>query len=214
MVGRFIVFEGPEGSGKSTQVRRIATKLRARGREVVATREPGGTAIGESIRSILFGPDSHAILPATEAFLYAAARAQHVGEVIEPALERGAIVLCDRFVDSSLAYQAGGYGLPMDAVQAIQPLATKGIEADLRILLDLPVELGLARRAVDGASVNRVDLAHPEFHRRVRQTYHELVAANRGRWLVIDAAKPADQVEAEISAAIDVVLTDTGQSRP
>ena len=212
MSGAFVVFEGPEGSGKSTQLRRLADRLRQKGFDVVATREPGGTAIGELIRSILLTREGDAMLPATEALLYAGARAQHVGQLIEPALLRGSIVLCDRFVDSSLAYQSGGMGLPMTEVVALQHLATRGVEPDLRVLLDLPVEVGLARRFGAPDEVNRLDLADVAFHNRVRSTYLALAAGTRDRWIVVDATATPDRVEAVIAGAVDRLLVEVGGS--
>jgi len=207
-----IVFEGSEGAGKSTQVARLTARLRQTGVEVVATREPGGTATGEAIRSILLAPDGHAMLPATEALLYAAARAQHVGELIEPALARGAVVVCDRFVDSSLAYQVGGMGLPLAAVEAIQPLATRGIEPDLRVLLDLPVDVGLARRFQRPDDLNRLDLADIGFHLRVRETYLALAAAHPDRWLVVDATASPERIGTVVADAVGELMGVTGGS--
>jgi dTMP kinase len=203
MPGAFIVLEGPEGAGKTTQARLLAERLRQRFPEVVVTREPGGTAAGERIRAILLDQFDCAILPETEAFLYAAARAQHVVEVIRPALERGAAVVCDRFVDSSLAYQSGGRGLDLAEVQAIQRMAVRGVEPDLRVLLDLPVEEGLRRRLDSAAEVNRLDLAGVEFHERVRGCYHQLVAAAPDRWVVIDASRDPDAVATDLWQAVD-----------
>lgn len=202
MAGRFIVFEGPEGSGKTTQVQRLADRLRGLGHEVVTTREPGGTAIGEGVRAILLDPGHCAMLPETEALLYAAARAQHVGELIRPALDSGAFVLCDRFVDSSLAYQAGGRGLPLDAVRQVQEMATGGLEPDLKLLLDLPVEDGLRRRLRSPDTVNRLDLADLAFHERVGRAYRDLAAERPEQWRTIDAGQPADDVEAAIWQAV------------
>lgn len=213
MGGLFVVFEGPEGAGKSTQVARLAAHLTESGTDVVATREPGGSEIGESIRSILLAPDGRAMLPETEALLYAAARAQHVGELIQPALERGAVVLCDRFVDSSLAYQSGGLGLPMADVEAIQPLATRGIEPDLRILLDLPVEVGLSRRLREATEVNRLDMAGVAFHRRVRSAYLALAVARPDRWVVLDATAPPDRLGALIAKVVERMIGRNGFGR-
>jgi dTMP kinase len=198
VAGVLIAFEGPEGSGKSTQARRLAERLSAAGVDVVLTREPGGTAIGEQIRAIVLDPANCAMLAETEALLYSAARAQHVGEVIRPALERGAVVVCDRYADSTLAYQGGGRGLAIDGLRAIQELATGGLEPSLRILLDLPVEVGLARRLGSGEEVNRLDLAEFEFHRRVRSAYRELAAADPGSWATIDADQPTEDVTEQI----------------
>jgi dTMP kinase len=202
MAGLFIVLEGPEGSGKTTQARTLAGRLSERFDEVIVTREPGGTLTGERIRSILLDQIECAILPETEALLLAAARAQHVGEVILPALERGAAVVCDRFVDSSLAYQSGGRGLPLDEVRAINRMATMGVEPDLRVLFDLPVEVGLERRFGGSDAVNRIDLAGVEFHERVRSCYHTLVAATPEAWVVIDANRPPAEVAAELWKAV------------
>lgn len=213
MTGAFIVLEGPEGAGKSTVARFLVARLREQGREVVATREPGGTEIGERIRGLILAADAHAMLPATEALLYAAARAQHVGEVIRPALARGAVVVCDRFVDSSLAYQGGGRGLPLDEVRAIQWLALDGLEPDLRVLLDLPVAEGLARRFGSDDAPNRLDLADVPFHERVRAAYHDFVRENPGAWVVIDARRPAATVaEATWHAVERALATLTGRA--
>jgi dTMP kinase len=204
--GIFIVFEGPEGSGKTTQARRLATRVSAQGRDVVLTREPGGTPIGEQVRTILLDQTNCAMLPETEALLYSAARAQHVGDVIRPALERGAVVICDRFADSTLAYQGGGRGLSMDDLRAIQRLATGGLTPTLRILVDLPVEVGLRRRFGVEDEVNRLDVAGIEFHRRVRSAYLEMAALDQS-WIVIDGDDSVDVVEERI---VQTVARKTG----
>lgn len=200
MRGRFIVFEGPEGGGKSLQVRNLAARLRAAGHDIVETREPGGTRIGDGLRSLLLGlgDGDYAILPETEVLMLAAARAQLVREVIVPALSRGSWVLCDRFVDSTYAYQGGGHGLDLNQLRPIQHYATGGLEPDLRILLDLPVEVGLARRHADPESVNRIDLASIDFHQRVRSMYQQLVNNDPATWLVIDAEQPPDTIAEQI----------------
>jgi len=187
MPGLFITFEGPEGAGKSTQVRLLAERLRSEGREVIVTREPGGTPTGERIRAILLEPDSVQLAPETEALLHSAARAQHIVEVIEPALRRGAIVISDRFKDSTLAYQGAGRGLDVRQLGAIQDFATRSIEPDLTILLDLPVEIGLARRFGEPDTMNRMDAESRGFHSRVRRAFLELARLEPARWIVIDA---------------------------
>lgn len=198
MTAQFIVFEGPEGGGKSIQVARLVERLRTEGRDVVSTREPGGTRVGNDIRSVLLGLKDYAILPETEVLLLAAARAQHVREVIRPALERGIWVVCDRYVDSTYAYQGGGSGLEVESLRSIQEFATNGLEPDTRILLDLPVEIGLRRRHADPETVNRIDMADRSYHERVRTRYLELAQANPGQWIVIDAQETPEQVEMAI----------------
>jgi dTMP kinase len=202
MRGRFIVFEGPEGSGKSTQARRLADWLRGGIADVVLTREPGGTALGERIRALLLAHDAYAMLPEAEALLYAAARAQHVGEVVRPALERSAAVVCDRFVDSSIAYQAGGRGLPIEEIVAIQRLAIGDVRPDLRLLLDLPVVEGLRRRFAAGEEINRFDRAETAFHERVRDAYLGRAAADPGRFRIIDSTQPVATVRATLAAIV------------
>jgi len=196
-----IVFEGPEGSGKSTQAVRLSTRLRSEGIPVLLTRDPGGTAIGDKIRSLLLDSTSDALLGPTEAFLYAAARAQLVGEVIRPALEAGTVVISDRFVDSSLVYQGIGRGLTEAVVAAIQPLATGGLEPNLRILLDLPVGIGLARRFAT-AEVNRLDREVASFHEAVRQGFLDRAAADGTGWVVLDGQKAEDDVAYAVYAEV------------
>ncbi len=164
----------------------------------MTTREPGGTRVGNEIRSILLGSGDYAILPETEVLLLAAARAQHVREVIAPALACGAMVLCDRYVDSTYAYQGGGSGLDLESLRTIQAFATDGLEPDLRILLDLPVEVGLGRRHADPSSVNRIDMASVAYHQRVREAYLALATANPQHWVIVDAEGAPDTVEMTI----------------
>lgn len=206
MRGIFLAFEGPEGSGKSTQARKLADRFRACGYDVVLTREPGGTPIGEQIRKIVLGEANCAMLAETEALLYSAARAQHVREVIQPALEQGKVVISDRYADSTLAYQGGGRGLPMDQLLAVQTLATGGLWPDLRLLLDLPVEIGLARRLMAEGEVNRLDRTEVAFHQRVRQAYLELAAANPEGWAIIDAEQEPERVAVLIAEAVTARL--------
>lgn len=192
--GRFIVFEGTEGAGKTTQIDRLADALARAGHEVITTREPGGTPLGDAIRSVLLGAHDYAMLPKTEAFLLSAARVQHVHDVIRPALDRGTVVLCDRFADSSLAYQGGGHGMAEADLRCLERIATGGLVPDLRILLDLPVAEGLVRRHREAASVNRIDRANLAFHERVGLAYRNLAARDPAGWMVIDATAPADAV--------------------
>jgi dTMP kinase len=193
----FISLEGIDGSGKSTVAQRLVLALQQAGRMALLTREPGGTAVGEQIRTVLLGPTSSSMLPATEMLLFAAARAQHVGEVIRPALAEGFVVVTDRFSDSSLAYQWGGRGLAKRDVDTAQALATGGLEPDLKILLDLPVEAALRRRLANSLDVNRLDRETIQFHTRVRDAYHTLVARDPARWHVIDADRSEEEVWAD-----------------
>lgn len=202
MNGLFIVLEGPEGSGKSTQGNRLAAHLRIDDIPVLLTREPGGTSIGEHVRTILLDRANYAMLPQTEALLYSAARAQHVGEVIRPALESGMLVICDRYVDSTLAYQSGGRGLPLDGLAAMQQFATGGLSPDLRLLLDLPPALGLARRLATPEEVNRLDVASLAFHERVREYYLSIVDADPASWQVIDASGNVEEVAANVLSVV------------
>ncbi len=204
---RFVVFEGPEGSGKTTQVRAAAAALAARGVPVMATREPGGTRIGERLRAVLLGAENGAMLPRTEALVLFAARAQHVQEVIAPALARGRVVLCDRFAAATYAYQGYGRGLPLAELRRVQAFAAAPetgagpLEPALILLFDLPPEVGLRRRVAAG-EVNRLDEAGLDFHRRVRAGYLALAAAEPARWVVIDAARPVDAVAAEVQRVL------------
>jgi len=198
----FIALEGIDGSGKSTIAKRLVAGLQEAGRGAVLTREPGGTAIGEQIRMVLLGRASTSILPATEMLLFAAARAQHVGEVIRPALARGLIVVTDRFSDSSLAYQWGARGLAKRDVSLAQELATEGLDPDLKILLDLPVDTALRRRMAITHDVNRVDREEIQFHSRVRDAYHSLVAEDPASWRVVDADRDEDDVWNDVWRAV------------
>ncbi len=179
-----MTFEGTEGLGKSTQVRLLSQRLRDLGYDVVATREPGGTSLGEAVREIVLGSNIEVSAEA-EAYLMTAARAEHVRQVIRPALARGAIVLCDRFVDSTLAYQGAGRGLPTDELRRIQMLAVGASWPDMTVLLDLHPDAGLARRRSGGDS-NRIDDEELEFHQRVADWFREEAARNPTRWVVID----------------------------
>ena len=198
MSGAFIALEGVDGSGKSTIARRLVVALEETGRQAILTREPGGTTVGEQIRMVLLGQSPSSMLPTTEMLLFASARAQLVGEVIVPALREGLIVVADRFSDSSLAYQWGARGLAREDVVQAQNLATGGLEPDLKILLDLPIEVALERRMAEVHEVNRLDREVVQFHSRVRDAYHLLVEADKARWCVIDANRAEDDVWSDV----------------
>ncbi len=202
LIGALIALEGIDGSGKSTIAERLVAKMQEAGIGAVLSREPGGTAIGEQIREILLHQRSSPMLPTTEVLLFAAARAQHVGELIRPTLSQGLIVVTDRFVDSSLAYQWGARGVERRVVDMAVQLATNGLEPDLKILLDLPVETAIRRRMANANEINRLDRESIKFHTRVRDAYHSLVAAEPARWCVIDADRPTDDVSADVWRAV------------
>jgi dTMP kinase len=199
----FITFEGGEGSGKSTVLKKVVEKLNADGYQTVTTREPGGTPIAEEIRSVILDKANTAMDPRTEALLYAASRRQHLVEKVWPALKEGKIVLCDRFLDSSLAYQGGARGLGIDNVLAINMFATEGTYPDLTLLFDLEPEKGLQRIAENkGREVNRLDLEKLTFHKQVRAAFHELAKRYSDRYVIIDASQPLDKVVADAYATI------------
>jgi dTMP kinase len=198
IAGKFITFEGGEGAGKSTQLTRLADRLRASGAGVLNLREPGGTSFGEKMRDVLKHPGS-AIQPAAEALLFAACRAQLVAEVIAPALASGQVVLCDRFIDSTVAYQSGGRGLDRTLIESANRLACGAVRPDLTILLDLDPSRGLGRASVrDHGQADRFEVLDAEFHRKVRDLYHTLAQEEPARFFVVDAARPPETVEEEI----------------
>ncbi len=184
--GVFITLEGPDGSGKSSLLARLAGKLRGAGCDVVATREPGSTPLGEQVRRLVLDTEPRIDRSGrADALLFAASRAQHVEEVIRPALARGAVVLCDRFADSSLAYQGAGSGVPLDELRAVQWFATGGLVPDLTLLLDVPVEIGLGRKA---AEVTRFEVFQDrDYHERVRSAFLAFAAAEPHRYAIVDA---------------------------
>ena len=197
----FVTVEGVEGAGKSSQVARLAAELRAGGRTVVVAREPGGTPAGEQVRRILLDADPHGasgLHPRTEALLFAAARAQLVEEVIRPALARGEVVLCDRYVHSSLAYQGAARGLGLDHVERLNRWATADLWPDLVILLDLDPEEGLAR----SAARDRIESEELAFHQAVRAAFLDLAATDPSRFAVVDAGRPPDEVATDVHAAV------------
>lgn len=190
----FITLEGPDGSGKTTQFHRLSEWLRGRGCNVLALREPGGTAIGEAVREVLLHHRGDVSMdPRAELLLFCASRAQLVAERIEPHLRAGGVVVCDRFADSTLAYQGYGRGLDLALLRSLLAFATRGISPDLTLYFDVAPEIGLQRRA-QGGDVNRLDAESLEFHRRVRQGYVELMAADATRWSRIDGAAPLEDV--------------------
>lgn len=193
--GRLVAFEGPEGAGKSTQVAALAERLRAEGRPVLTTREPGGSAAGERIRHVILDPDL-AIEPLSEFLLYAAARAQLVSEALRPALARGEVVLCDRYAASSVAYQGHGRGLELAFVRELNRRATGGLTPDATVLLDLPSQEGLARTRARGAS-DRLERADAAFHDRVREGFLAEARLERD-WIVLDARQPAEALAATV----------------
>jgi dTMP kinase len=213
-----ITLEGPEGSGKSTQLRLLKAQLEARGVRALATREPGGTPIGDQVRTVLHDLANTAMLPRAEVLLYSASRAQLVGEVIRPALAAGIVVLCDRFAESTLAYQGYGRGLDLDMLRQVTAIATEGLRSDLVIYLDLPVEVGLARKVLarerESAEWTRMDQQEVAFHRRVRSGYLAMAAAEPGRWRVIDAQQSIDAIQSEIRMRVEALLTRVGDVRP
>ncbi len=186
----FITFEGIEGCGKTTQLRRLAGRL---GGGVAVTREPGGTAIGSAVREVLLDPASRRMTPMAELLLYFADRAQNVEEIVRPALGEGRVVLCDRHVESSLAYQGYGRGLSLEAIRTLADLATGGLRPDLIVLVDVPVEVGLARVRQRGVH-DRLEAEVREFHDRVRAGYEALLAAEPSRWMRLDGTAPPEVV--------------------
>jgi dTMP kinase len=200
--GRFITIEGPEGAGKTVQAARLEASLQARGVSVRGTREPGGTALGERIRALLLAPSATPIDPLADALLFNAARRQLVEEVIEPSLAAGTTVVCARFADSTRAYQGHGGGLDLEVLATLEEIATGGLLPDLTVLLDLPVEVGLARKAPDDRTrfETGFDVA---FHRRVRSGFLKLAVAEPGRFRVVDATESEDHVAEVIARAVD-----------
>jgi dTMP kinase len=204
--GLFVTLEGGEGAGKSLQAEALAAKLTGLGLQVMRTREPGGTALGERLRRLLLelpAKGELAVDPLTETLLFAAARAELVATVIAPAIERGEAVICDRFGDSTAAYQGYGRGVDLKLIDDVNAAATAGVAPDLVVLLDLPVEAGLARG--EGAR-DRFEQEELAFHERVRAGYRQLAARASDRWLVVDATQPPEAVTAAIWARLETLL--------
>ena len=198
MSGLFVVFEGGDGAGKSTQCHRLAEALRSRGLEVVLTREPGGTPLGEAVRRVLLGAGSEGMAPRTEALLFAAARAEHASALIRPALTRGATVVSDRYLDSSVAYQGVARGLGADRVAELSLWATEGLLPDLTVLLDVDPVTGLAR----AGEANRMEAEPAAFHAHVRAAFLEQARASPERYLVLAAADPVDVIAERVLAEV------------
>jgi dTMP kinase len=197
--GLFIVFEGGEGTGKTTQIKQLESRLKQLGRDVVLSWEPGGTALGERIRAILLDPNSGPMSARCEALLYAAARAEHVQKVIRPALERGAVVLCDRYWDASRAYQGVARGLGIAAVDHVNFWATEGIFPDRVFLFDVDPEVGLSRAAArQGGMKDRLEQESSRFHNQVRDAYLFIASSNPKSYRVIDATRTVDSIAAEL----------------
>jgi len=211
----FITFEGIEGCGKTTQLRLLARRLETAGHAVTVTREPGGCPIADQIRNILLDAENRAITPLTELLLYAAARSQHMSEVVTPALEAGGIVLCDRFTDATIVYQGYGRRLDLAVIAKLNQLATGGMRPDLTVLLDCPAETGLKRaisriNSVAGAREERFELESLQFHQRVREGYLCLAQQEPERFVIIDAAAGIPETEEAIAAEVLERLADSG----
>lgn len=200
-MGLFFSFEGPDGSGKSTQAHRIATWLRLHSYTVSETREPGGTPLGDRLRELILDPASPSATPLAMALLLSASRAQLLSEVIRPALAAGDLVLVDRYADSTVAYQSYGLGLHLETVKALATIATGGLRPDVIIYLDIEPEVGLARMRARGAP-NRLDAQTLGFHHRVRAGYRQMMAEEPGRWIAIDGAGDPERVQQAIIEAI------------
>ncbi|HEX8960464.1 MAG TPA: dTMP kinase [Geobacteraceae bacterium] len=203
----FITFEGIEGCGKTTQLRLLAENLRGRGHLVAVTREPGGCPIADRVRDILLDAENSAITPLTELLLYAAARAQHVAEVVAPALNAGQIVLCDRFTDATIAYQGYGRGLDQELIARLNSLATGNTHPEITILVDCPVEVGLERAMAringsGGAREERFELESRQFHQRVREGYLTLAQLEPDRFIVIDGSRGIEETGVAIATAL------------
>lgn len=193
----FITLEGPEGSGKSTQIKCLAKRLEAMGYPVITTREPGGTPIGDQIRQVLVCLENKELQPRTEILLFLAARAQLVEQVIKPALLDGKIVLCDRYGDSTIAYQGYGHGLDLNQLRQMLDFATDHLKPDLTILMDLDVKTGLTRKKAED-EWNRLDAYEVRFHERVREGYLKLVGEEPERWQIVDASQGIDAVQEDL----------------
>ncbi len=210
--GRFITLEGGEGAGKSTNAAYFAEQLEAAGIRLRVTREPGGTRLGERIRELLLDPESDGMHADTELLLMFAARAQHLNEVILPALQAGEWVLCDRFTDATYAYQGGGRGIDMQRIAELETWVQQGFQPDMTILFDLPVETGLARAGERGA-LDRFEQEQKSFFTAVREAYLQRAKQYPGRFRIIDAAKQLDDVQRQLDTLVDELLTTQNVER-
>jgi dTMP kinase len=203
-----ITFEGIEGCGKTTQIELLYTHLKKKGQQVIKTREPGGTPFGETLRKV-FLHEEREVYPLSELLLFMAMRAQHVEEVIEPALKEGTIVLCDRFADASFAYQGYGRGMDLGTIETLNRLVTKGIQPDLTILLDCPVTKGLKRKA-DMNSSDRFEREDPSFHRKIKKAYEKISLADPKRFFVLDGTLDRAKIHSSIKKRVEALLKNYG----
>jgi dTMP kinase len=205
----FITFEGTEGCGKSTQIDLLAAWLQDKGHEVVKTREPGGTGVGEALRTLILQKGVR-VLPISELLVFMAIRAQHMEEVILPALSAGKIVLCDRFADATTAYQGYGRGLDLDVISTLNRLVTKGIMPDLTVLIDCDVATGLRRRAADSPQLDRFEDEEVAFHESIRSGYHKLAEGDPTRFFVIDGEETIEEIWTAIEGKVTALLEAHG----
>ncbi len=203
--GKFITFEGTDGSGKTTQIKLLEDYLKGKGYEVVLSREPGGTKVSELIRDLILDPANNEIVPLTEMILYAASRAQHVAQVIKPSIEAGKIVICDRFVDSSYAYQGSGRGVDLKIIADVNRVAIDGISPDITFFLDIDPETAIKRR-INATGADRIEQEKLDFHKRVYEGYKKMSLLFPDRIMTIDAEKPIDEISSQINKYIDSVL--------
>lgn len=200
--GLFITFEGTDGSGKTTQIKLLQEYMRTKERQVVLSREPGGTRVSEIIRDIILEPENKEIVPLTEMILYAASRAQHVAEVIDPAIRAGKIVICDRYVDSSYAYQGGGRGMDLKIIADVNRIAINGTVPDITFFLDIDPEISIIRR-INSTGADRIEQEKLDFHRRVYEGYKKLSILYPDRIKTIDATRSIEEISAQINEYID-----------
>jgi len=203
----FLTFEGPDGSGKTLQMKPTAEFLQEEGFDVYLAREPGGTSIGDQVREILMMMDNTSMLPRTETLLFCAARAQLVEEIIQPHLDMGEIVLLDRYADSTLAYQGYGHENDIGLIKKVLAFATGGLTPDITFLFDLEPEIGLRRRKKGGGEWNRMDAYQLQYHKRVRQGYLEMASEEPNRWIIIDANQKPTMVQSKIKSSLLLYLS-------